>query len=72
MGRIAVLGDRRRIQALAIAGVEPHPAGTDEDAVAAWQALSADVSVLILTLQAATALAPRFEERPDLLVTVLP
>jgi vacuolar-type H+-ATPase subunit F/Vma7 len=72
MGRIAALGDRQRIQALAIAGVEPHPAGTDEDAVAAWEALSADVAVLILTQTSAAALANRLEERRDLLVTVMP
>jgi vacuolar-type H+-ATPase subunit F/Vma7 len=72
MGRIAALGDRHRIQALAIAGVEPHPATTDEEAAAAWQTLPSDVAVLILTSQSAAALAHRLEERPDLLVTVLP
>lgn len=72
MGRIAVLGDGHRIQALAIAGVESHPATTDEEAAAAWQALPHDVAVLILTPEAAGALAHRVEERPDLLVTVLP
>lgn len=72
MGRIAVLGERHRIQALAIAGVEAHHAMTDEEAVLAWQQLSNDVAVLILTRQAAAALAGRLEERRDLLVTVLP
>jgi vacuolar-type H+-ATPase subunit F/Vma7 len=72
MGRIAALGDARRIQVLAIAGVEPHPAKTAEEAVAAWQSLSPDVAVLILTSQAAAVLDERLAERPDLLVTVLP
>jgi vacuolar-type H+-ATPase subunit F/Vma7 len=72
MGRIAALGNTHRIQSLAIAGVEPHPATTDEEAVAAWQALPRDVAVLILTPQSASALVERLEERPDLLVTVLP
>jgi vacuolar-type H+-ATPase subunit F/Vma7 len=72
MGRIAALGDRHRIQALAIAGVEPYAAATDEEAEAAWQTLPLDVSVLILTPQSAAALAHRLGERRDLLVTVLP
>jgi vacuolar-type H+-ATPase subunit F/Vma7 len=72
MGRIAVLGDRHRIQALAIAGVESHAATTDEEAEAAWQTLPFDVAVLILTPQSAAALAHRLGERRDLLVTMLP
>ncbi|HYL08057.1 MAG TPA: hypothetical protein VEU76_05880 [Candidatus Udaeobacter sp.] len=72
MARIAALGEWRRIQALAIAGVEAHVAATDEAAVAEWSSLSADVAVLIVTRAAASALGKRIEERPNLLVTVLP
>lgn len=72
MGRIAALGDGRRIQVLAIAGVEPHSATSADEAVAAWQSLSPDVAVLILTSEAAAVLDQRLTERPDLLVTVLP
>ena len=72
MGRIAALGDANRIQVLAIAGVEPHPAATVDEAVAAWQSLSPDVAVLILTSQAAAVLDERLAEHPDLLVTVMP
>ncbi|HYM97518.1 MAG TPA: hypothetical protein VET26_09460 [Candidatus Sulfotelmatobacter sp.] len=72
MNRIAALGDARRIQVLGIAGVEPHPAATNEEALAAWDELSSDVAVLILTRESATALAGRLVQRPDLLVAVLP
>lgn len=72
MGRIAALGERHRIQALAIAGVEAHPAATDEDALSAWRDLSTEVAVLILTQQSSAALVGRLDERRDLLVTVLP
>jgi hypothetical protein len=72
MGRIAALGDRHRIQVLALAGVEAHPASSAGEALAAWGALSAEVAVLILTPESAEALAFRLDERPDLLVTVLP
>lgn len=72
MDRIAALGDARRIQVLGIAGVEPHAAATNEEALAAWGELSPDVAVLILTPESAIALADRLVERPDLLVAVLP
>ncbi len=72
MGRIAALGGWHRIQALAIAGVEAHPAATQEDALAAWHDLSPEVAVLILTPESAAVLAGRLDERRDLLVTVLP
>jgi vacuolar-type H+-ATPase subunit F/Vma7 len=72
MGRIAALGESRRIQALGIAGVEAYAASTEEEAAAAWTALSPEVAVLVLTPQSAAALAERLAERPDLLVTVLP
>jgi vacuolar-type H+-ATPase subunit F/Vma7 len=72
MARIAALGEWRRIQALAIAGVEPHVAATDEEAIAEWSALPPDVAVLVVTKAAAAALKGRIEERHNLLVTVLP
>jgi len=72
MGTIAAIGDRHRVQALRIAGVDAHHAATDDEAIAAWQQLPPDISVLIVTAQAAAALAARIEDRRDLLVTVLP
>jgi vacuolar-type H+-ATPase subunit F/Vma7 len=72
MGRIAALGEERRIEPLAIAGVEMHPATTEDEVVAEWTRLAADVAVLILTPHAQMALSSRLEERRELLVTVLP
>ena len=72
MGRIAALGDGRRIQPLSIAGVETHPASTDAQALAEWNSLASDVAVLILTPEARAAIGARLEERRDLLVTVMP
>jgi vacuolar-type H+-ATPase subunit F/Vma7 len=72
MGRIAALGDARRIQALALAGVDAFRAATEGEAVEAWAALPSDVAVLVLTPESAAALARRLGERPGLLVTVLP
>ncbi|HET7339388.1 MAG TPA: V-type ATP synthase subunit F [Candidatus Dormibacteraeota bacterium] len=72
MATIAAIGDRHRVQPLRIAGVEVHHATTDDEALTAWQELPADVAVLIVTDEAARALASRMDERRDLLVTVLP
>lgn len=72
MGRIAAVGEWDKIQAVALAGVEPHRAADPGEALAAWLELPADVSVLILTPQSESALAGRVDERRDLLVTVLP
>lgn len=72
MGTIAAIGDRHRVQPLGIAGVDVHHAASDDEAVAAWQQLRPDVAVLIVTAQAASALASRIDDRRDLLVTVLP
>ncbi|HET9781120.1 MAG TPA: V-type ATP synthase subunit F [Candidatus Dormibacteraeota bacterium] len=72
MGRIAALGDRHRIQLLALAGVESYPVVTEDEIVAAWRDLPADVTVLVLTADSAAVLRDRVAERRDLLVTVLP
>ena len=72
MARIAALGEWRRIQPLAIAGVEAFFAETSEQALAEWNALPADVDVMILTKDAASALEQRLDDRRKLLVTVLP
>ncbi|MGZ6300195.1 MAG: V-type ATP synthase subunit F [Candidatus Limnocylindria bacterium] len=72
MGRIGILGNRHRIQGFALAGVETFAADTQEDLAAAWSKLPSDMAVLILTRQAAGALADRLAERRDLLVAVLP
>ena len=72
MGRIAALGHDRRIEPLAIAGVEMHPAATEAEALAEWERLGPDIAVLILDPHALAAIGERLDERRDLLVTVLP
>ncbi|HEX9100291.1 MAG TPA: hypothetical protein VF956_12455 [Candidatus Dormibacteraeota bacterium] len=72
MSRIAALGERNRIQGYSIAGVEVLAVDSADDFVAAWRRLPLDVVVLILTPQAAAALAQTVDERPNVLVAVLP
>ena len=70
--RIAALGEWRRIQPLAVAGVEAYFAETEDQVMADWSALPEDVAVLVVTKNAADALKDRLDERRKLLVTVLP
>jgi vacuolar-type H+-ATPase subunit F/Vma7 len=72
MGRIAVIGEPHRIQALTIGGAQAHPAQTPEEVLAAWAAITPDVAVLILTREAAGILEGRTDGRRDLLITVMP
>lgn len=72
MARIAAIGERHRIEALGIAGVDVRAAATGDEAMAVWGELPADVAVLILTPDIASTLDDRIDERRDLLVTVMP
>lgn len=56
VGRVAVLGAAVRVQGFALAGALVITAD-DETVRSAWRALPADASVVILTPEAATALA---------------
>lgn len=55
--RIAAIGEEARVVGFALVGVLALPAPTAEDAVAAWAALPADVALVVLTPEAAAALA---------------
>ena len=72
MSRVAVIGEETRIQSFALAGVVTHRAETDEETHLAWHSLSADVTVVILTPQAADRLAGQLGQRPEVLTVVMP
>lgn len=57
MGRVAAIGEAIRVQGFALAGVLTLPGDTPADARASWLVLPSDVDVVILTPQAAEALA---------------
>ena len=57
MGRVAAIGEAIRVQGFALAGVLTMPGDTPADARASWADLPPDVDVVILTPQAAEALA---------------
>jgi hypothetical protein len=57
-GRVAAIGEDRRVRGWGLAGVLVLPA-EDADAVrAAWRRLPADVTLAVLTPRAAAALGP--------------
>jgi vacuolar-type H+-ATPase subunit F/Vma7 len=72
-GRVAALGEELRVQGFGLAGALVVAADTPEAAGAAWQDLPADVTLVILTPDAARFLAERLPGGPpDRLTVVMP
>ena len=72
MGRFAVIGNEARVAGFRLGGAAVIPAATPDDARAAWATLPADVAVVVLTPEAATALAPEIERTDRVLSVVMP
>ncbi|HVD00080.1 MAG TPA: V-type ATP synthase subunit F [Candidatus Dormibacteraeota bacterium] len=71
MSSIVALGRQARLAGFHLAGVEVIPTDSPEEAVSALRRLGTDVGVLILTPEAAAAVAPIIESR-RLLSVVIP
>jgi len=56
MSRVAAIGEEQRVRGFALAGVSVMPAADETAARAAWEALDADVGLVILTPTAARGL----------------
>lgn len=56
MSRVAAIGEEQRVRGFALAGVGVAPAEDEAAARAAWEALDADIGLVILTPAAAQAL----------------
>jgi hypothetical protein len=68
-----VLGAEPRVVGWALAGVLPVPVGTRDEARAAWAALPGDVALVLLTADAAEALAAELADpTSDRLTAVMP
>ena len=72
MSRIAAIGEERRVRGFALAGVTVLAAAEETAARAAWEALGADVGLVILTPQAAQGLRRELASVPDRLWVELP
>lgn len=72
MSRAVAIGDHRRLQGFALAGVDVRPVEGSEAALAEWDRLGPDVGLLILTPDVATALETSRSEREDVVWVTLP
>lgn len=72
MARIAVLGERVRVEGYELAGAMVLPADTPEEVGAAWAALPPEVAVVVLTPDAAACLEGEQAGGPGVLTVVMP
>ncbi|MEU6379865.1 hypothetical protein [Streptomyces sp. NPDC046909] len=72
MAHIAAIGERLRILGLASSGVLLRPAEEPEAVRAAWQGLSPDVEMVIVTPAAAEALGEQPMDGRGPLIVVMP
>ncbi|HEY7488441.1 MAG TPA: hypothetical protein VH912_28620 [Streptosporangiaceae bacterium] len=70
--RLAVLGERVRVEGYALAGAVVCPADGPAEIRSAWAALPGDVAILVLTSAAAHELDGALAGRPGLLTAVMP
>lgn len=70
--RIAVLGERARVEGYALGGALAVPADGPEEVEACWDGLGAEVAVVVLTRAAAEVLGDRTRRRPGVLTVVMP
>jgi hypothetical protein len=72
MAAAAVIGEELAVEGYALAGCVVLPAGNPDEVNSAWQALPPDTVLLILTDSAASWLAERLAQRPDIMTAVMP
>ena len=71
-GRVAVIGERGRVQGFPLAGAVTHEADGAEAVRRAWAGLAPAVLVVVLTPRAAEVLAVELEEPGPPLPVVMP
>jgi vacuolar-type H+-ATPase subunit F/Vma7 len=72
MASAAVIGEELAVEGYALAGCVLLPADNPDEVNSAWQALPHDTVLLILTETAASWLADRLAQRPDIMTAVMP
>ena len=72
MSRIVALGEAARVAGFALAGVEVIAAEEAAAVIHAWERLTPDAGVLILSPTASSILESRLAQRPALLTVVMP
>lgn len=71
MATAAVIGEALQVEGYALAGAAICPVDGPDAAAAAWDALPPSTALVIMTASAASWLADRMEQRPDVLTAVL-
>jgi len=72
MSRVAAIGEEQRVRGFALAGVDVMTAVDETAARAAWEALDADIGLVILTPAAAHGLRHELASIPRRLWVELP
>jgi vacuolar-type H+-ATPase subunit F/Vma7 len=72
MGLLVVLGEKARVDGFALGGATVIPAESPDAVRRAWTSLPDDVTVVVLTHQAAGALGNDMTQRADVLSVVMP
>lgn len=72
VGRVAVIGEETAVAGYALVGAIVAPAEDAPAVLVAWNALAADVEVVVLTPRAARALGPERTETMHPLTVVMP
>jgi len=70
-GRIAAIGEHVAVEGFGLAGALTYPAANPQEVLAAWRALPADVTLVILTV-AASRVVPRRSPGALPLTVVMP
>ncbi|WP_149264591.1 hypothetical protein [Actinomadura sp. K4S16] len=71
-GRVAVLGERARVEGYGLAGALVSPADGAGEVRSAWEALDDEVAVVVMTPAAAEVLEDARHRRPGVLTVVMP
>ena len=69
---VAAIGGRDDLDGFRLVGVPVTDTPTPAAALAAWDALSEHVGLVILSPAAAAALGPRLDDRPDVMTVTTP
>ncbi len=69
---VAAIGDSDDLDGFRLVGVTVTAVQTPSAALAAWDALSERVGLVILSPSAASALGPRLSERPEVMTVTTP
>lgn len=71
MATAAVIGEPLAIEGYALSGAVGYPAGSQEEATAAFDALPSGTALVVMTAAAARWLADRLGQRPEILTAVM-